>query len=376
MSKDYYEILGVPRKSSLREIKAAYRKLARKYHPDVNPGDASAERRFKEISEAYQVLSDPEKRKRFDQFGTIDPREFAGAGGGDPGFRFSGFDFSDFDVGDAGPRSGFADIFSEIFGARRKKRPSREPRRGEDIQYVVNLSFMDAINGITTDVNVNRPVSCKPCGGSGRVLTGGTQTCPSCGGRGRRTIQQGALRFETGCDTCQGTGVLSGEVCKLCGGSGRSARAEKITVRIPAGVDNGSRVRVAGKGAAGVNGGPAGDLYIITNVAHHPFFTRRGNNIYVTVPITVSEAALGTKLEVPTIDGTAAIRIPPSTQSGQRFRLRGRGPKALRGDGRGDQYVEVKIVLPKVIDEGAKELYRKLKEAERWNPRKDLFTDI
>lgn len=364
MAKDYYQILGVPRDAKESRIKAAYRKLARKYHPDVNPGDANAERRFKEISEAYQVLGDPEKRKRYDQFGTVDPGAFTGA-------RTGGFDFSGFDFGGMG--GGFGDIFSEIFGRRRKRRTTDAPRRGADLQYVVNLSFADALKGVETEVTINRRVTCKTCGGRGHILTGSAVPCSACGGSGKRVIQQGALRFETTCEVCGGAGVSSGEACKACRGKGTVPHRERIKVRIPAGVGDGSRVRVAGKGDAGANGGPAGDLYILVKVDKHKFFTRKGNNIYVTVPITVSEAALGTKLEVPTIDGSATIRIPPATQSGQRFRLRGRGAKALRGGGAGDQFVEVKIVLPKVIDEGTKEIYRKLQASERWNPRKEIF---
>ena len=359
----------MPRSAKPGQIKAAYRKLARKHHPDVNPGDASAEQRFKEISEAYQVLNDAEKRRAYDQFGTIDPGAFAGAGRGQGGFDFSGFDFG-------GAGGGFGDIFSEIFGRKRKRRQPDAPRRGDDLQYVINLGFADALKGVETDVTVTRQVPCKTCGGKGHVLTGSAGQCPACGGTGKRVLQQAAMRFESTCDVCGGSGVSAGEACKGCGGRGTVPNRERIKVRIPAGVDNGSRVRVPGKGNAGTNGGPTGDLYIVVNVAGHDFFQRKGNNIYVTVPITVSEAALGTKLEVPTIDGRTTIRIPPATQSGQRFRLRGRGAKALRGAGAGDQFVEVKIVLPNVIDEGSKELYRRLKESERWDPRKELFSKL
>lgn len=368
MAQDYYKILGVPRKAATREIKAAYRKLARKYHPDVNPGDAGAEQRFKEISEAYDILGNPEKRKRYDQFGTTDPSAFAGAGGG------GGFDFSGFDFGHAA--GGFGDIFNEIFGRKGKRRSREEKRRGDDLQYVMDLSFRDALKGIETEVTVTRRDQCKACGGSGRILTGGTKSCSACGGSGRRVMMQGAMKFETTCDVCGGSGLFSGEACRGCNGLGSVPRQEKIKVRIPAGVDSGSRVRVAGKGNAGTSGGPPGDLYIVIKVQPHKFFTRKGNNIYVTVPITVSEAALGTKLEVPTVDGTATIRIPPATQSGQKFRIRERGARALRGGGSGDQFVEVRIVLPKVIDEGTKDLYRKLEESERWNPRKELYSNI
>lgn len=370
MVKDFYEILGVPKSASLSQIKQAYRKLARRHHPDVNPGDKASERRFKEISEAYQVLSDPEKRKRYDQFGSFDPGAFTGAAGRG-GFGFSGFDFSDL-----GRKTGFGDIFDEIFSRKRRHRPTTAPRKGNDLQYVVNLSFTDALKGIETEVAVMRREACKACGGGGSILTGDTRACPTCGGTGSRTVQQGALRFDTECQACGGTGIFPGETCRSCRGQGSVPQREKLTVRIPPGVDNGSRVRVAGRGDAGAHGGPPGDLYILTNVAKHPVFTRKGNNIYVTAPVTVTEAALGAKLEVPTIEGSATIRIPPATQSGQRFRLRGRGAKALRGGGRGDQFVEVKIVLPKVIDESTKELYRKLQQQERWNPRKDLFRNL
>jgi molecular chaperone DnaJ len=369
MAKDYYKILGVAKGAKLGEIKAAYRRLARKHHPDVNPGDPASERRFKDISEAYQVLGDPEKRKRYDQFGTVDPSAFGTGAGG-----FSGFDFSGFNFG-GGPGVGFGDIFNEIFGRRRKRRPPTEPLRGEDLQYVVNLSFFDALKGIETKVTINRRTPCGACGGSGRIATGSAAHCTACGGSGKRAMQQGALRFEAACEVCGGTGISSGEACRVCGGEGSVPKQEKIKVRIPAGVDNGSRVRVAGKGDAGRSGGPPGDLYIMVNVGEHKFFTRKGNNIYVRIPVTVSEAALGTKIQVPTIDGSATIRIPPATRNGQRFRLRGRGVKALRGGGSGDQFVEVEIVLPEVIDEGAKELYRKLQQIEHWNPRKDLTAD-
>lgn len=368
MSKDYYKILGVRKNAPDSQIKSAYRRLARKYHPDVNPGDKNAEQQFKNISEAYSVLGDKDKRKHYDRFGTIDPNQFGGAG------RNSGFGFSGFDFGKSGMGTNFSDIFDEIFrGKSRKRKTATQPQKGQDLQYVVNLSFMDAIKGITTKIKVSRLDACATCHGKGMIQTGSTSVCRVCGGSGKKTVQSGMLRFDQECYACGGSGTSVGEPCRTCRGSGTVQTSEDITVRIPAGVANGSRVRVPGKGNAGARGGPSGDLYIITNVEPHPVFTRKGNNIYLSVPVTVSEAALGGKLEVPTIDGSATIRIPPSTQSGQRFRLRGRGAQALRGGGRGDQFVEVKIVLPKVIDEGAKDIYRKLGEHEHWNPRSDLF---
>lgn len=368
MAKDYYEILGVKKSASEAQIKSAYRKLARKYHPDVNPGDKIAEQRFKEISEAYNVLSDKEKRKSYDQFGTIDPSQFASGGAGFGGFNFSGFDFSK-----TGNASNFSDIFDHIFNRGRRQHSTRTPSRGNDLQYVVNLSFEDALKGITTEISISRRETCSNCKGSGHLATGSAQACKVCGGSGKTMMQSGIFQFDNECAACGGSGVEAGELCRTCHGNGTVPTREKISVRIPAGVDNGSKVRVAKKGDAGSNGGPPGDLYIITKVTEDEFFNRKGNNIYISVPITVAEAALGTKLEVPTIDGHATIRIPPATQSGQRFRLRERGVPALRGGGRGDQYVEVRIVLPKVIDERAKELYRKLEQTEHWNPREGLF---
>lgn len=367
MAKDYYKILGIKKGATSAQIKSAYRKLARKYHPDVNPGDASAEQRFKEISEAYAVLNDPGKKANYDKFGTADPGDFKSG-------KSSGFGFSGFDFGARGGKSNFGDIFDEIFRGRSSSRQKpNQPQPGQDLQYVVNLSFMDAIRGITTEITIGRQDACATCGGKGHVTTGRSEACPVCGGSGKRRVQTGVLQFERECHACGGSGVSPGAPCRTCRGNGTVPRKETLTVRIPAGVDNGSRVRVPGKGDVGKNGGKPGDLYIITNVQPHEFFSRKGNNIYVEVPVTVSEAALGGKLEVPTIDGKATMKIPPSTKSGQRFRLRGRGVAALRGGGRGDQFVEVKIVLPDIIDERSKELFRQLDQTNRWNPRDALF---
>jgi DnaJ-class molecular chaperone len=309
MAKDYYAILGVPRTASAEEIKKAYRRLARKYHPDVNPGDKAAEEKFKSISEAFDVLGDEEKRKVYDRFGvyTEAHAEAArrGATGGPGGIPF---DFSVFDFGGVGGTS-FRDIFAEMFGGRTAGR-SPFPQAGRDIEQPVSITFEEAMEGTTVRV-----------------------TLPPMGGR----------------------------------------PPETITARIPAGVDNGSKVRIAGKGYPGVNGGPPGDLYLVTNVGSHPFFTRKGDNVYCTVPITVPEAALGAKIEVPTVGGKAQLRIPPGTQSGQKFRLREKGFPVLRSPGqRGDQYVEVKIVLPSVISEETKELLRQYERLNPENPRKSL----
>lgn len=364
MEKDYYQILGVSRKASLAEIKKAYRKLARKYHPDLNPGDKAAEARFKEIQEAYSVLSDPKKRAQYDQFGfvgTVPP----GAEQAPPFSGFEGFDFSDYGS------ASFRDLFESFFGGR-MSRPAYEPEKGEDLHYTMKLGFEDAINGVQTKIRLTRFVPCSTCGGQGYISSGGTTRCPACGGRGRTTIQRGFMRFSTECPECGGTGRSPGAACSVCHGEGRVQAAETINVRIPAGVDTGSKVRIAGKGNAGRRGGPAGDLYISIEVSPHSLFQREGNNIYLKVPITVAEATLGAKIEVPTLTGKTTIRIPPGTKSGQKFRIRGMGVPAAGGKARGDQYVEVTIVPPPFDDQRVRELMKELERVAPENPRQKM----
>ncbi|MCX7973350.1 MAG: molecular chaperone DnaJ [Candidatus Aminicenantes bacterium] len=364
MEKDYYQILGVPRHASLAEIKKAYRKLARKYHPDLNPGDKTAEAKFKEIQEAYSVLSDPKKRAQYDQFGYV--------GNVPPGAEeastfsgFEGFDFSDYGS------ATFRDIFESFFGGR-VARQATEPERGEDLHYTMKLGFEDAINGFKTKIKLNRLVACSACGGRGFMANTGVDRCPSCHGRGRTTIQRGFMRFSSECPTCGGTGRLPGAMCSRCHGEGRVQDSEIINVRIPAGVDTGSKVRIAGKGNAGRRGGPPGDLYISIEVAPHSFFHREGNNIYIKVPITITEATLGAKIEVPTISGKTTIRIPPGTKSGQKFRIRGMGIPTADGRARGDQYVEVNIVPPPFHDQRVRELMKELEKIVPENPREKM----
>src|SRR6266571_534871 len=396
--KDYYEILGVKKSASVDDIRKAFRKLARKYHPDVNPGDKAAEEKFKEISEANDVLSDPKKRKIYDQLGfysdNIDPaaaEAYArgggfGAGGfgatppggrGGQGFDFSGFDFSD--PGSAGGRSGgaggFRDIFSSIFGGGgRVAATEMGPERGTDLEYQVNVGFWDAIRGAVMRLNITRLDTCANCHGSGVVGT--PTTCPQCHGSGHITQSGGGITFNTPCPRCGGTGKVQ-PPCPVCHGEGVVERTEPLEVRVKAGTRDGQRIRIAGRGNAGAQGGAAGDLYVIIRVGEHPVFRREGDDIYVTVPVAAWESALGAKIEVPTIDGRSQLKIPPGTQSGQKLRLREKGvPSATRDDKRGDEIVEIKITVPMPRDEKTKELLRELAKLNPEDPRTELFKNL
>jgi len=375
--EDFYKILGVKKDAKPEEIKKAYRRLARKYHPDVNPGDKAAEDRFKQMSEAFDVLSDPKKRKVYDRFGQYSDNLANAAEAGTAGSTYTRgtpFDFSGFDFGAATNQGGaggsFRDIFADLFsGGKAEREPPRpQPERGADIEMPLSLSFEEAITGLTTSLTVNRSEQCSRCHGAGD--TGGSVvTCSTCKGTGQVQRTGGRLRFSQECPDCGGSGKRR-PPCSLCKGKGVLPKTENVKVRIPAGVDTGSRVRIPGKGAGGRLGAPPGDLYIITNVGRHQYFTRKGDNIYVTVPITVPEAALGAKIEVPTVTGKAQLRIPPGTQSGQKFRLRGRGAPSLRDASvHGDQFVEAQVTLPKVISEETKDLLRKYAQMNEENPR-------
>jgi molecular chaperone DnaJ len=380
---DYYKILGVKRDAKPDEIKKAYRRMARKYHPDVNPGDKSAEEKFKKVSEAHDVLSDEKKRKIYDRFGyysdnltDVPPHGDAGGGGRtSANWDFTGFNWEPTSGStSSGGGTSFKDIFSELFGggSKQEKEPPRpQPKRGEDIEMPLALSFEEAITGLTTNLTVNRSEQCSRCQGAGD--TGGpVVVCPTCKGAGQVQKTGGRLTFAQECTDCAGTGRRR-QPCSLCKGAGVMPKSEQVKVRIPAGVDTGSRVRIPGKGGGGRLGAPTGDLYIITNVGSHKYFTRKGDNVYVTVPVTISEAALGAKIEVPTVEGKAQLKIPPGTQSGQKFRLRERGVPSLRNPNlRGDQFVEVRITLPKVISEETKELLRKFEKVNSENPRKEM----
>ncbi len=379
--KDYYNILGVKKDAKADEIKKAYRRLARKHHPDVNPNDKVAEDKFKEVQEAYDVLSDDKKRKVFDRFGyyadNLDPDSPFGAagaaGGAGPagGFDFSGFDFSN----SQSSGSSFRDIFSDLFGgsgggrAAQPEPPRPMPKKGRDIEIPLALSFEEAFTGLTTNITVNRSEQCSRCQGAGD--TGGPVVqCPTCKGTGQVMKAGGRLQFSQPCGDCEGTGRRR-QPCSLCNGKGVTPKSEQVKIKIPAGVDTGSRVRVPKKGHGGRLGAEPGDLFILTNVGKHPFLTRKGDNVYVTVPITVPEASLGTKIEVPTVEGKAQLKVPPGTESGQKFRLRERGFPSLRNPSlRGDQFIEVKIALPRVLSEETKELLRQFEKLNPENPRK------
>lgn len=388
--KDYYGTLGVKKTATQDEIRKAFRKLARKFHPDVNPNDKKAEEKFKEISEANDVLSDEKKRRIFDQVGfysdQIDPAqaEAAARGGYGPGgrsgqqqgvpFDFGGFDFSDFETGGrAGSRGagqagggGWRDIFSGVF-AGGGARPQRGPEPGTDMEYQVPVDFWTAIRGGTMRVEINRLEVCPTC--KGRAQAGGAHTCPECSGTGQVTQMHGQMKFNVQCKMCGGTGKVENS-CGTCHGEGRVRRSEMVEFRIKAGTRDGQRIRLAGKGNAGLGGAPAGDLYLITKVGAHSVFARQGDDITLRVPVTMMEAALGAKIEVPTIDGPTQLKIPPGTQGGQKLRMRERGVASAAVDGkRGDQIVTIEIVVPQIGDERSKEILRELQKLNPDDPR-------
>jgi len=397
--KDYYGALGVKKTASAEDIRKAFRKLARKYHPDVNP-DKSAEEKFKTISEANEVLSDPKKRKVYDQLGfysdNIDPAAaeayaragspggFGGGGASGGGYQevpfdFGGFDFSDMAEGarrsGGGGGGGFRDIFSSMFsGGGRQQSAHPQPEPGTDLEYQMNVGFWQAIRGAELQLGVPHLESCAHCHGRGYLESPGE--CPQCHGKGQVTQKSGSMKFNMPCPRCGGSGKNRG-MCTVCHGEGRLEREENIRVRIKPGTRDGQRIRLAGRGNAGTMGAPAGDLYIIVRAGEHPVFKRDGDDIYLTIPVTVSEAALGSKVEVPTIDGRAQLKIPPGTQSGQKLRLREKGvPSAVKEGVRGDEIVEVKVVVPTLRDEKSKEILRELAQLNPEDPREDLWGKV
>jgi len=378
--QDYYELLGVPRKVSLKDLRVAYRKLARKYHPDLNPGDKSAEEKFKQIQEAYEVLSDTKKRQMYDQFGFNVP----GPGGGPPPgagygqspedihFDFGGFDFGGQGAQGAGGSTSFRDLFSQFFRGANAAQAPQEREPGTDLEFHIDITFAEAMRGASKKLSITRLDVCNVCHGTG-AEPGEEKVCPTCGGTGQVTQVSGKMRFQISCSRCGGSGRLR-TICKNCGGEGRVPRVETLEVRIPPGAHTGSRVRVAGRGNAGMNGGQPGDLYIIMKVEPHPFFDRRDDDLYTMVPVTVAEASLGSKVEVPTIDGRSQVRIPPGTNSGAKLRLREKGAPSSRQAGkRGDQIIEVQVVVPKPEDERVRNLLKELDKIEHEDPRREIF---
>src|ERR1700730_10050599 len=401
--KDYYETLGVKKSASAEDIRKAFRKLARKYQPDVNPGDKAAEEKFKALSEANEVLSDPKKRKIYDQVGfysdNIDPataEAYARGGGGAGGFQgggqgnargqgvnvyFGGFDFSDMfenagrqGRGAAGSGS-FRDIFSGIFGGGRGTAAAEEgPEPGTDLEYQVNVPFWTAIRGGVMRINISRQDVCSNCHGQGFLEQPGK--CPQCNGTGQVTQTGGRMKFNVQCPRCHGTGK-NVSTCPTCHGEGTVERTEPLEVRIKPGTRNGQRIRIPGKGNAGAHGGPPGDLFVIIRAGEHPIFRREGDDIYLSVPVTVTEAALGAKIEVPTIDGRALLKIPPGTQPGQKLRLREKGvPSATQDGARGDEIVEITVKIPMPRDERTKELLRELATLNPEDPRAELWAKV
>ena len=389
--KDYYETLGVSKGASEDDIRKSYRRLARKYHPDLNPGDKSAEEKFKAVQEAYDILNDSKKRQMYDQFGFYSENGMPGAGGaggpfgGGGGFDFGGFDFTEFTKGGAresqtgggfGGGGAFRDIFGQFFGGGRGAGAAqgRVPERGADLEYSVSIDFWQAIKGTQIKLNVQRQESCAQCGGTGQSAKAAA-SCPECNGTGHVTQMAGAMKFNLSCPRCQGTGRLQ-NACGGCYGEGRIVRPETVEMRIPQGVQTGTRLRVAGKGNAGTMGGAPGDLYINVRVEPHPFFERDGDNINIRIPVTISEAGLGAKIEVPTIDGRALLKIPQGTQNGQKFRLREKGVFSARRNTRGDQIVEIALQAPDVANERTRELLRELGAVDTKDPRAELWAKV
>ena len=382
--RDYYEVLGIGKNATDAEIKSAYRKLAKKYHPDLNPGNKEAEEKFKEVNEANDVLSDPQKRQRYDQFGFagVDPNYAAANGGGAGGF---GGGFGGVDLGDI-----FGDIFGggfgggfSGFGGGSSTRTANVPRKGHDIQASVILTFEEAAHGCSKKITINRQDTCPDCGGTGAAKGTSPETCPDCGGRGYVVTQQrtpfGVMQSQQPCSHCGGRGTIIRNPCKTCRGTGKTAARKSLEINIPAGIDDDQNIALRGQGDAGSNGGPAGDVIVHVTVKADPMFERDGYDVTIHVPITFSQAVLGDDVEVPTVDGRIVQHIPEGTQSGTKFRLRGQGIQYLNGRGRGDMYVKCEVEIPKKLNKTQREALKKfegtLKE-DNYEKRKGFFKNL
>ncbi len=365
---DFYLVLGLSREASGADIKRAYRRLARTYHPDINPGDRAAELRFRQISEAYQTLIDPDRRRRYDVFGDTPP-----AGDSPPSYGFEGFDFS-VAVGGA-EASTFGDLFADIIRHRQAPGRGEGADRGADLHQTIALGFEEALRGGERTLTVVRREQCPSCSGTGVQRTAETR-CPYCHGAGSVRVARGHMVFSRACGHCGGSGQQRQRACQACDGQGAQTRSERVVMQVPPGVADGGRLRVPGKGNVGQCGGPTGDLYVTVQVAGHPLYRREGDDLHLTVPVAVHEAGLGSRIEVPTPEGPVRLRVPPGTQSGQRFRLRDRGAPSPRDGRRGDLVVEVRLVLPTLLDERSKELLREFGRINGEDVRKDLNSEV
>ena len=382
--RDYYEVLGIGKNATDAEIKSAYRKLAKKYHPDLNPGNKEAEEKFKEVNEANDVLSDPQKRQRYDQFGHagVDPNYAAANGGGAGGF---GGGFGGVDLGDI-----FGDIFGGGFGGGfggfgggSSTHTANVPRKGHDIQASVILTFEEAAHGCSKKITINRQDTCPDCGGTGAAKGTSPETCPDCGGRGYVVTQQrtpfGVMQSQQPCSHCGGRGTIIRNPCKTCRGTGKTAARKSLEINIPAGIDDDQNIALRGQGDAGSNGGPAGDVIVHVTVKADPMFERDGYDVTIHVPITFSQAVLGDDVEVPTVDGRIVQHIPEGTQSGTKFRLRGQGIQYLNGRGRGDQYVIVDVEIPKKVTRAQREALKAFEDSmkeDNYEKRKGFFKNL
>ena len=382
--RDYYEVLGIGKNATDAEIKSAYRKLAKKYHPDLNPGNKEAEEKFKEVNEANDVLSDQQKRQRYDQFGFagVDPNYAAANGGGAGGF---GGGFGGVDLGDI-----FGDIFGggfgggfSGFGGGSSTRTANAPRKGHDIQASVILTFEEAAHGCSKKITINRQDTCPDCGGTGAAKGTSPETCPDCGGRGYVVTQQrtpfGVMQSQQPCSHCGGRGTIIRNPCKTCRGTGKTAARKSLEINIPAGIDDDQNIALRGQGDAGSNGGPAGDVIVHVTVKADPMFERDGYDVTIHVPITFSQAVLGDDVEVPTVDGRIVQHIPEGTQSGTKFRLRGQGIQYLNGRGRGDQYVIVDVEIPKKVTRAQREALKAFEDSmkeDNYEKRKGFFKNL